>query len=56
MLLLQKYNFEIIYKPGRSDLMADHLSIIESREDPLGVQDQFPDASLFMVHVQPFEN
>src|SRR5450631_3212137 len=51
MLLLQEYDFEAIYKPGRSHVMADHLSRIESGEDPSGVQDQFPDASLFMVHV-----
>ena len=36
--------------------MADHLSRIECGEDPLGVQDQFPNASLFMVQAQPFEN
>jgi hypothetical protein len=36
--------------------MADHLLKIESGEDPSGVQDQFPDAGLFMVHVQPFED
>ena len=36
--------------------MADHLSRIESGEGPSGVQDQFLDASLFMVHVQPFED
>ena len=36
--------------------MADHLSKIESREEPSGEQDQFSDTSLFMVHVQPFED
>jgi hypothetical protein len=56
MLLLQEYDFEVAYKPGRSHVMADHLSRIESGEDPSEVQDQFPDASLFMVHVQPFED
>ena len=37
MLLLQEYDFEVVYKPGRSHLMAEHLSIIESGEDPSGV-------------------
>ena len=50
MLLLQEYDFEVVYKPGRSHVMADHLSIIDSEEEPFGVQDQFLDASLFMVH------
>ena len=36
--------------------MADHLSRIENVEDPSKVQDQFLDAGLFMVHVQPFED
>jgi hypothetical protein len=56
MLLLQEDDFEVVYKPGKSHVMADHLSRIESGEDPSGVPDQFPDASLFMVHVQPFED
>ena len=56
MLLLQEYDFEVVYKPGRNHVMADHLLQIESGEEPSGVQDQFPDASLFMVHVQPFED
>ena len=56
MLLLQEYDFEDVYKPGRSHVMANHLSRIDSGEEPSGIQDQFPDASLFMVHVQPFED
>ena len=56
MLLLQEYDFEVVYKPGRSHVKADYLSRIESGEKPSGVQDQFPDASLFMIHVQPFED
>ena len=29
---------------------------LKLEKKPSGVQDQFPDASLFMVHVQPFED
>ena len=56
MLLLQDYDFEVVYKPGRSHVMAHHLSRIENEKDPSGVQDQFPDANLFMVQVQPFKD
>ena len=56
MLLLQEYDFEVVYKPDRSHVMADHLSRMESGEEPSGGQNQFPDASLFMVYVQPFED
>lgn len=51
MFLLQEYDFEVVYKLGRSHVMADHLSIIESGEDPSGVQNQFVDANLFIVQV-----
>ena len=36
MLLLQEYNFEVVYKPGISHVMADHLSRIKSGEEPQG--------------------
>ena len=56
MLLLQEYDFEVVCKPSRRHVMADHLSPIENGEEPSGVHDQFQDASMFMVHVQPFED
>ena len=56
MLLLQEYDFKIVYKPSRGHVMADHLSSIGSGEEPSRVQYQFPDANLFIVHVQPFED
>jgi hypothetical protein len=56
MFLLQEYDFEVVYKPGISHIMVDHLSIIESGKYPFGMQDQFPDTGLFMVHVQSFED
>lgn len=52
MLLLQL----VVSKPNRKHVMPDHLLGFEIGEEPLEVQDQFPNASLFMVHVQPFED
>lgn len=52
MLLLQEYDFEVVYKLGRGHVTIDRLLRIESGEGRSGVKDQFPYASLFMVHVQ----
>jgi hypothetical protein len=51
MLLLQEYNFEIVYMPGRRHVMADHLSRIDNGEPPTEVNDQLPDANLFCMEV-----
>jgi len=51
MLLLQEYDFEIVHKPGRQHVVADHLSRISNGEAAIGIPDSFSDASLFMVQV-----
>ncbi|RDX91886.1 hypothetical protein CR513_26061, partial [Mucuna pruriens] len=42
MLLLQEFYIEIKDKSGVENLIADHLSIIEGRIDPLPIRDDFP--------------
>ena len=37
--------------PGRRHVMTDHLSRIDNREPPTGVNDQLPDANLFCMEV-----
>jgi hypothetical protein len=37
MLLFKEYDFEVVYKPNRRHIMTDHLSKIESGENPTWV-------------------
>ena len=51
LLLLQEYDFEIIVKPGRLSARPDHLSRLESGEEPTSFEDSLPDAQLFSVQI-----
>ncbi len=49
MLLFLKYEFIVVYKLGRTHVVADVLSILPNSLEPLGVPDQIVNASLFSV-------
>ena len=49
ILLFQEFDFEIIVKPSRLNLGPDHLSRIESGEEPTSMEDDLPDAQLFVI-------
>ena len=49
LLLFQEYDFEIIVKPGRLNAGLDHLSWIDSKEEPSNLEDNLPDAQLFSI-------
>ena len=51
LLLFQEYYFEVIVKLGRLNAGLDHLSHIETREEPTTLEEGIPDAWLFMVHI-----
>ena len=51
LLLFQEYDFEIIVKLGRLNAGPNHLSRLESGEEPASLEDQLPDAQLFSVQV-----
>ena len=51
LLLFQEYDFEIIVKPGRLNAGPDHLSWIDSGEDPSNLDDNLSDAPLFAIQI-----
>ena len=51
ILLFQEFYFEVIVKLGRLNAMPDHLSRIESGEEPTNLEDNLPDMHLFEIHM-----
>ena len=51
LLLFQEFDFEVIVKLGRLNVGPDHLSRIESGEEPTSLENKLPDAQLFVVTV-----
>ena len=51
LLLFQEYDFEIIVKPGKLNARPDHLSRIDSGEEPSNLEDNLPDAQLFSIQI-----
>ena len=51
LLLFQEYDFEIIVKPGRLNAGPDHLSRIDSGEEPSNLDDNMLDALLFSIQI-----
>jgi hypothetical protein len=47
LLLFMEYDFKIVYKLGRSHLMADVLNMLPNQTEHVGVLDQTYDAHLF---------
>ena len=51
LLLFEEYDFEVIVKPRRLNVGPDHMSRIETREEPTNLEEGFPDTQLFVVHI-----
>ena len=51
LLLFQEYDFEIIVKLGRLNAGPDHLSRIETGEEPTNLEEGLPDVQLFAIKV-----
>ena len=54
-MLFQEFEFEVIIRLGKTNVEPDHLSRIESGEDPTGIEDDLPDSHLFRVEAIPSE-
>ena len=53
MLLFQEFEFEVIVRPRKLNAGPNHLSRIDTREEPIGVEDDLPNAHLFRIEVVP---
>ena len=51
LLLFQEYEFEIIVKLGRLNAGPDHLSRLESGEEPISLEECLPNAQLFSIQI-----
>ena len=51
LLIFQEYDFEIIVKPRRLNAGPDHLSRLESGEEPTSLEDNLPNAQLFSIEI-----
>ena len=47
LLLFQEFEFEVVVRPGKLNVSPDHLSRIDTGEEPIGVEDDLPGAHLF---------
>ncbi|RDX67519.1 Retrovirus-related Pol polyprotein from transposon 17.6, partial [Mucuna pruriens] len=50
ILLLQEFNIEIRDKKDAENSIADHLSRIERKSEPMPIRDQFPDEQLLHIN------
>ena len=55
-LMFQEFDFEVIIKLGLLNVGPDHLSRIESGEEPTILEDNFFDAQLFAIHMMEDQN
>jgi hypothetical protein len=51
LLLFQKFDFEVIVKPGKMNEIPAHLSRVTNGDKPTNLKDNFPDAQLFLVQI-----
>ena len=55
LLLFQEFEFEVIVRPRKLNVGLDHLSRIDTGEEPTRVEDDLLDAHLFRIEVVSVE-
>ena len=53
---ISRFDFEVIVKLVRLIVGPNHLSRIESGEEPTSLEDNLPDAQLFAIHMIDDQN
>ena len=56
LLLFQEFVFEVIVKLGQLNVGPEHLSRIESGEEPTSLEYNLPDVQLFAIHMMDDQN
>ena len=56
LLLFQEFDFEVVVKPGQLNVGLDHLSRIESGEEPNSLEDNLPDMQLLVLTMMDDQN
>ena len=49
VLLFQEFEFKVVVRPGKLNVSPNHLSRIDTGEEPTGVEDELPDAHIFQM-------
>ena len=51
LLLFQEYDFEVVVQLRHLNVGLDHLSWIETGEEPTNMEEALPNAQLYAVHI-----
>jgi len=56
LLLFLKYDFKIIYKPGRPHLITNTLNRLPNQIEPIGIPNQICDVHMFTLQLEWLHN
>ena len=53
LLLFHEFKFKVVVRPRKLNVGTDHLSRIDTGEEPIGVEDDLPNAHMFRIEAVP---